>query len=574
MLGVAGRHQGLGAVVAGLRLREFTLLELGIRDHRPGDALLGRIDGRAPRQEQLRGGHGARIVLGGIQVGGRAREHLRALGMPRERLRELERAVDLARVHLGLRIPRQRLLLLGIRDDRRIAGIRRPAVNAVSVGRMLVFLAGFHILPAFEQRLGEQEVRRGAPRVVRKRPDEAAVPLGGLFVVGRTLGPLRLRVVVLRHVLQVRFELGEDLRFVLRLAIPPVGGPEAVVLDELLLPLKDEIGKAALRVRFDGQHLQLRRLFVVAVLRHERTVGVGGVGVALLFDVQVAEPSVEQVRIRSSAAVLHEIIDGFRPVQVRERDGHDAEGVLDQFAIRPAQGLDLDQSRRVALGHQHRIEHARKGIQARLVFALLEQRPSVLVEALVVEGRLGTDLDHGLVGRLALPVRLLREQQLASPELHLVDVSAAWIARDQLIQRGQRLVGLGIEFVGPRQLVEHGIVALVLRVRREQRRIEMDGLGGPQPLVRDEFALDALGFGALQIQIAEPAQRLGPQRRIARVQVEESAVAVHGLAGVHPARGRRIDLDLLRFEILDGRRARRRRRGRRRTRHHGAPNRE
>ena len=60
----------------------------------------------------------------------------------------------------------------------------------------------------------------------------------------------------------------------------------------------------------------------------------------------------------------------------------------------------------------------------------------------------------------------------------------------------------------------------------------MDGFGGAQALVGHEFALDALGFGAFEIQIAEAAQRLGAQRGVSRIQVEKALVAVHGLVGV------------------------------------------
>ena len=82
----------------------------------------------------------------------------------------------------------------------------------------------------------------------------------------------------------------------------------------------------------------------------------------------------------------------------------------------------------------------------------------------------------------------------------------------------------------------------------------MNGFGGAQALVGDELALDALGFGTLQVQVTQTAQRLGAQRGIAGVQVEEAPVAVHGLVGVDVPRRIRIDVDLLGIEILDRRR--------------------
>ena len=81
----------------------------------------------------------------------------------------------------------------------------------------------------------------------------------------------------------------------------------------------------------------------------------------------------------------------------------------------------------------------------------------------------------------------------------------------------------------------------------------MDGFGGAQALVGDEFPLDALGLGAFQVQVAEPAQRLGAQRRIAGVQIEKALVAVHGLGRIDVLRRIGVDVDRLTVEILDRR---------------------
>ena len=55
------------------------------------------------------------------------------------------------------------------------------------------------------------------------------------------------------------------------------------------------------------------------------------------------------------------------------------------------EAVDVDEFVRSALRNQHRIEHAGEGVQAALVLALLEQRPAVLVQALVVEPRARAD---------------------------------------------------------------------------------------------------------------------------------------------------------------------------------------
>src|SRR6202789_4106226 len=111
--------------------------------------------------------------------------------------------------------------------------------------------------------------------------------------------------------------------------------------------------------------------------------------------------------------MLDEGVDGFRTIQIGERDAHDPKSVLRQFTVWPAEGLELDHLVRIALRYQHRIQHVSEGIQAALALALLEQRPTVLVEALAVERGRRPDLDDRFVSRLSLGIRLVRKQPLA-----------------------------------------------------------------------------------------------------------------------------------------------------------------
>ncbi len=267
--------------------------------------------------------------------------------MQRKSLREFQRAVDFAAVNLRLGLARQRLFLLAVSHDRRIARRRRLVVRAVAVRRVLVLLRRFEIRFALEQGLGQQEIGERGIRIVRKGGQIAAIPFRRLLIVGHILGALRLRVIVLRHILQIGLKDGHHLRFALRRAALPIRSAVAVVLDELLLALQHQLRKAALRISLDGLHLQKRRLFVVAVLRDERAVAVGRVRVALLLDVQIAEARIQQVIIRPGRAMPHELVDGLRPIGIGERDGHDAKRVFDQFPIGAAQGVDLDQLLRI-----------------------------------------------------------------------------------------------------------------------------------------------------------------------------------------------------------------------------------
>ena len=252
--------------------------------------------------------------------------------------------------------------------------------------------------------------------------------------------------------------------------------------------------------------------------------------------------------------VSHKFLNGLRTVEVGKGNGHHSEGVFHQFPVGAAQGIDLDQQVRIALGYQHRIQHTGERIQAALILALLEQRPAVLVKALVVEAGGGTPLDDGLVCGLRLWVRLVREQDLAAPKLCLVDEMAAGILRHELIQGVERLIGLRVQFVGARQLVEHRIIALVFWIGLEQRRVQMNGFRGTQSFVGREFMLNALGFRAFEIQIAQAAQRFRTQRGVPGIQIEKPLVALHRLCRIDILRRIRTDIDRLVVEILDGRR--------------------
>ncbi len=260
--------------------------------------------------------------------------------------------------------------------------------------------------------------------------------------------------------------------------------------------------------------------------------------------------------------MLQELVDRFRAIDVGERDRHDPERIFDEFAVRSAQGVDFDERGRCSLRDQHGVEHAREGLEAAMIVALLEQRPTVLVEALVEECRCRPEFDDGFISGLRSRIRLGGEQQLAAPKLRLVEEAALGELGDEPVEGGQRLVDLRVELVGARELVEHRIVALVLGVSLQQRAVQRDCLLRVQPLVGCKFALDALGLSAFQMQIPESPHRLGAQLRIARVQIEEPLVGIHGLRGADSLRRVGLHLDLALVDILDrGRRRRGRARG-------------
>jgi hypothetical protein len=152
----------------------------------------------------------------------------------------------------------------------------------------------------------------------------------------------------------------------------------------------------------------------------------------------------------------------------------------------------------------------------------------VLVERLLEELR-------ALAGRDDRAVRLLRrgpalraEQDLAAPELGLGHVAARGVARHQFVETRQRAIEVAFRLVGARQLVQHGVGARIVRLLREQARVQLDGAARLRRARTRDRCLGALGVAGLELEVAEAAQRLGAQRRVAAGQVEEATVQFAG----------------------------------------------
>lgn len=175
----------------------------------------------------------------------------------------------------------------------------------------------------------------------------------------------------------------------------------------------------------------------------------------------------------------------------------------------------------------------------------------MLVEALLVKRGLRAELQRRCVGRLGVRVTLGGEEHLAAPELDLVAVRCRGIALHDFVERGERLAGLSGGLVGARELVEHLVVARVVRVGLEQRRIERDRLGA-RKIDRRHLVLHALELAGFEIEVPEATQRFGAQQRIRVLQLEEAAVILH-----RPRRARGhwrglLYLDRTRAQVLDG----------------------
>jgi hypothetical protein len=110
---------------------------------------------------------------------------------------------------------------------------------------------------------------------------------------------------------------------------------------------------------------------------------------------------------------------------------------------------------------------------------------------------------------------------------------------------------LSLCFVRTRQLIHHGVVAGIVRARLQETFVELDGLLQLHALDARVDAGGPRGLVDFDLQVAEPARRLGAHLLVLRLQLQEAAVLFDRLLWLHV--GRRIgrDLHFAALQILD-----------------------
>ncbi len=385
---------------------------------------------------------------------------------------EHQRALDVLPVPQRLRLAGQRWLVLLIRDQRGVTGGGGLRVQRIVVSRALVLACGFGVASGFEQHFAEQVARRGRFRILRERVQHRAIPARRCRVVLDALTLLRLRVVVLGQILLRGLQLRGNFRRVCDGARLPERRAERVALHERLLAFEHQRGETAFLVGLDRAHLQRRRVAVVRPALRPRFERQRCVLETFLADVEIAETFVQLVCVRRIATLFQQCVDRLRTIEIGERDCHDAQRVFAELALRARERIALAQ---LAVREQDTIEHLEERSDALLAPELLEQRPAVLVQALLVEiARPG--FDDGAVAELCVVIAARAEQDFAATELRFRVPRTLRIFRDQLIEHGQRLLGFGLRLVRARQLIHHCVVARVVGMRLQQTFVELDRL--------------------------------------------------------------------------------------------------
>ena len=168
-LGVGGRNQRAELHVGGLRGREVGEVELRVREHGPRSALQIGLDRRRARDDLLRDVARAREIVEREQLLGRVGLHARRLLVGRIALREPQRAVDALTMPLGALRAAQLVLVLRVREQRRVARLAAVLMERVRVSGALVLERRVAEAAALVQHFGEQEIRLRRILVVGER---------------------------------------------------------------------------------------------------------------------------------------------------------------------------------------------------------------------------------------------------------------------------------------------------------------------------------------------------------------------------------------------------------------------
>src|SRR5210317_765560 len=213
------------------------------------------------------------------------------------RIRKPQAAVEVGLVPLGLCCSAQQLLLFTICQNGGVTGFGRFLVERITVGSALVLGHCCRIFFAFEQDLGQQEVRVSGIDFSWEIVEVLTVPVSCLPVVALFAVSLRFGMVVLRKVCKVALQmLGNRLIF-FALVANPEGPVHAITFSKSFLALKYQARETALLVGLDDAYLENRRLRVVGVPVNKCFVCFSRILVALLLEVKVTKIAINDVRV-------------------------------------------------------------------------------------------------------------------------------------------------------------------------------------------------------------------------------------------------------------------------------------
>src|SRR5215471_11776560 len=251
--------------------------------------------------------------------------------------------------------------------------------------------------------------------------------------------------------------------------MPPVFGLQAVLGSKLPFRLQYELGEPALCKRIDDAHAEPWRGTVERIKRNESFVRLRRVVVSKLAEIVLTQTGVNAVLIGALPELGEVFRQGLGSAEVAEAQADHSERIRDTAIV----VLIVALIEVVADGYLV-VEQSNILLQSLLVVLLLIERPSEFIESelVVLGGR--AQADDARIGRLGVAEPSAREEVLAAPELHFVEVRGMRIRVDQAFHCLDGLFGAAEFVVRPSHLIEDLVTVLVTGVLGEQPIVESD----------------------------------------------------------------------------------------------------
>src|SRR5437899_8710 len=228
-----------------------------------------------------------------------------------------------------------------------------------------------------------------------------------------------------REVFQVRLQVGQYFGRRFRFKMSPVFGLQAVLGSELALRLQYELGEPALGESIHDAHAEARRSAVERVKRYESFIRLGRIVVAQLAEIVLAKTGVNAVLIGAIPELGEVLLHGLRPAEVAKAQADHSERIRDTaIAVLIMLLIEVVTDRYLV------VEQGNILLKGLLVEFLLVECPSELIESELVELGGGAQADDARISALGVTVAPAREEVLAPPELHFVEVRGMRIRTD------------------------------------------------------------------------------------------------------------------------------------------------
>src|SRR5215831_317401 len=210
-------------------------------------------------------------------------------------------------------------------------------MRSVSVSRPLILFGRLAEILVLQEQVRKLIVDGCRISLLREGLEVGTVPFACLAIIRELLvcfvWVLILRVIMRREIFQVRLQVGQYFRRLLRFEMSPVFGLQAVLGSELPLRLQYELGEPALRESIDDAHAEPWRGAVERIKRNESFVRLRRVVVSKLAEIMLTQTGVNAVLIGALPELGEVFLQSLGPAEVAEAQADHSERIRDTAIV-------------------------------------------------------------------------------------------------------------------------------------------------------------------------------------------------------------------------------------------------